>query len=207
MAIKGNLIVVILVVALITGCGGGRDFVKPEPESLTLGKTTPDEILNRFGKPLSITISTMNGVHVKGIIYTKARVVQSHVPFKPEPMITHLRTMSYFFLNNTLVYYSFMSSFSEDSTDFDGSKVAKIKKGETTYDEVVRLMGKINGIGIYPYTPDKDGKMLSYSYLSNTYDSVGGLSEVDTKMLFVFFNSAGIVTDVNYNEVQSFHYK
>ncbi len=59
--------------------------------------------------------------------------------------VTPARGQGFYFWNAVLVGHEFTSSFDEDKTDFDASKVQQIKSGETTEAEVLALLGKPQG--------------------------------------------------------------
>jgi len=108
--------------------------------------------------------------------------------------VTPARSIDFAFLDQVLVSYQFVSSFKADHTDFDENKVATIKKGVTTRDEVVALLGPPTGMQIYPMVAGKDDTGLGWSY-AQVRGSAFSL-KVYQKTVVVSVNPAGVVTDV-----------
>jgi hypothetical protein len=51
------------------------------------------------------------------------------------------RSQGFYFFEDKLAGYEFVSTWKDDLTDFDGAKVADIKNGSSTRAEVIRLIG------------------------------------------------------------------
>jgi outer membrane protein assembly factor BamE (lipoprotein component of BamABCDE complex) len=100
-------------------------------------------------------------------------------------------------LSGTLVGTEFTSSFKQDGTDFDASKVSQIEKGKTTKAEVVRLLGPPSGEYVHPMTASPTERALVYLY-SQTKGSAFNL-QFYVKTLAVSYNEGGIVTNVEYS--------
>ena len=66
-----RLALILLVILVASGCAG-RDFSRPQPETLLLGKTTEAEILQRFGDPYRQGTKLTNGENVKTLAYAYA---------------------------------------------------------------------------------------------------------------------------------------
>jgi hypothetical protein len=67
-------------------------------------------------------------------------------------------------LDDLLVGYEFTSSFKEDNSDFDESKISLINKGETNRDQVVSLFGEPKGIYSFPLIKNRENKAIVYMY-------------------------------------------
>jgi hypothetical protein len=107
--------------------------------------------------------------------------------------VTPARGIDFAFLDLVLVSHQFVSSFKADHTDFDETKVPSIKKGVTTRDEVIALLGAPTGMQIYPMIAGKDDTGLGWSYSQVR----GGLAiKIHRKALVVSVNPAGVVSDV-----------
>jgi hypothetical protein len=182
----------IFVVILIAACAAGRNFVRPKPESLILGKTTYDEIIQRFGKPYTEGTQVKNGITLKTVGYAYSKVGGPAL-FEG---VTPGRGMGFSFLDNVVVGHEFTSSYRDDNSYFDDSKVGQIKKGETTRNKVIELMGRTGGMYVYPLIKGKDEKALVYLY-THTKGSIFDL-KVFQKLLVVSFNDTDIVTDINF---------
>ena len=98
-------------------------------------------------------------------------------------------------MDNILVGHEFTSSYKDDSTFFDDSKISQMKKGETNKAKVIGLFGDRFGEYIYPLLEKKDEKALVYLY-HQTKGSAFNL-KFYKKILIVTFDQNGIVSDVN----------
>src|SRR5712691_6068489 len=143
--------------ALLNGCAG-RDFVRPSADSLALGKTTYAEIVARYGSPSREGTMLKNEQTVKTITYAYA--TKAGTPLVSG--VTPARAAAFYFNDLVLVGHEFASSFQEDHTDFDETKVTRIKKGETTRAQVVELMGTPTGTYIFPLVQRRNDSGLVY---------------------------------------------
>jgi len=185
---KVKLMLALFVIIFITSCAG-RNFVRPEPESLSLAKTTYQEILNRFGSPFQEGTVLKNEKTVKTISYAYATTGRTPL-FEG---VTPARAIGFYFLDNTLVGYEFVSSFKEDNSYFDENKINQIKKDETTRDQVIELLGKPAGMYLYPLIKSNEDKAIVYLYShTKSFKSY-------RQNLVVSFDNNGLVTDVNFS--------
>ncbi len=182
----------ILIAILLTGCASvGTNFERIPDNILVLGKTTKLEIISQLGSPAAEgTSTTKSGKKLEWISYTYAyaggvSVDEGRVPG---------RSQSFRFFENKLVGYGYSSTFKADPTYFDSSKVAQIKKGESTRTDVQRLIGNPNGKLIYPLVDNPNQDAVSYVYPEKTE------SGTLVKSLLVTFNKEGLVTDVVYKQ-------
>jgi len=97
--------------------------------------TTYDQVLQRYGDPRRTGTQVRNGETLKTVSYAYA----VGTPFVDD---VPARASGFYFLNGVLVGYEYLSSFREDKTDFDETKVQQIKKGETTRWRVIELFGQ-----------------------------------------------------------------
>ncbi len=180
-------------VLAVTACASeyGRDFVRPPNESLILGKTTYKGIILKLAHPYQVFTHTVKGQPVKvvGYLYEAPRtaLVGSAAP---------KRDMSFSFVDDILVGYGFSSSFRVDQTDFDESKVKEIKKGKTTRETVIELLGTPTGLFMYPLADDPGHKTLAYIYSKATAAQQYGKLKIHYKSIFVTIDSDDTVTDV-----------
>ena len=112
----------VAVALLLTGCAGGKQFVRPDPDVLVLGKTTEAELQQRMGEPMRRGTALRNGESVTTISYGYAVAV----PYVDD---VKTRAMGLYFLKGVLVGYEFTSSFPEDKTRFDDTKLDNPKPG------------------------------------------------------------------------------
>ena len=96
-------------------CSAGREFVKPDSDSIVIGKTTYNEIRERFGQPTQEGSSMINDLTVKSISYTYAKS-DGEALYEG---VTPARAIVFQFSNDVLIGHVFVSSFKSDNTDFD----------------------------------------------------------------------------------------
>jgi len=175
----------------ISGCAG-TNFVKPDPDSFTLGKTTKQEVIKRMGKPYRIGSQLKNGAMLETAAYAYAQSSGSAL----YSGVTPARSQGFYYIDGTLVGTEFTSSFKDDASDFDETKVGMIEKEKTTKAEVIRLLGTPGGESIFPLAANPNDRALVYLY-SQTKGSVFNL-RFYVKTLIVSYNEQGIVTNVEY---------
>jgi hypothetical protein len=180
---------------LITGCAGtaGTNFAQVAGEdSLALGRTTSEQLTANLGKPMREGTITKNGQVIKTASYAYAN---THGHAIAEGVIP-TRSQAFYFTNDKLVGYDFTSSWKSDSTNFNTANVAQIKKGISTRNDVVQLLGKPPGKYAFPMIAGNDGEeAMVYAY-TQTSGSVGSLKTF-MKKLVITLNKQGVVTDVD----------
>jgi outer membrane protein assembly factor BamE (lipoprotein component of BamABCDE complex) len=177
---------------VVAGCAGAN--VSKEPENgLVLGQTSRQQILQRLGSPYREDTVTKNGKQLKTLTYSFGSGV---APIRTG--VNAARGQGFYFLDDKLAGYDFASSWKEDQTDFDGAKVPGIKKGISTREDVVRLLGRPGGKYAYPMIPNQTGQADVYLY----YETRGGPINVKfyQKLLVVTYDDRGVVSDVDYQE-------
>jgi len=188
-AVSGRLLGALALVLVAFGGCAGRDFTRPPADTLTLGKTTEQEIRQRFGDPYRQGTVVRNGETMKSLSYGYASGAASLAGG-----VTPSRGMGFYFWNDTLVGHEFTSSFDADTTDFDATKVQQIRKGETTESGVTALLGSPHGAYIYPMIPDKAARGLVYLY-AQTRGSAFSLKFYQ-QLLVVTIGPTGVVSEV-----------
>jgi hypothetical protein len=189
---SGRKLAAVSVMALaLSGCAG-TNFVRPEPSSFVLGKTTQQEISERMGKPYRTGTMEKNGKTLQSASYAYANVGGETL----YPGVTAARSQGFYFLSGTVVGTEFSSSFKADGTDFDETKVAFIEKGKSTKADVVQLFGPAGGDFMAPLIANPNDRALVYLY-SQTKGSAFNL-RFYLKSLVVSYNESGVVTDVQY---------
>ncbi|SRR5713101_1664701 len=188
-AIAASVTVVLL---LAGGCTAGTEFARPPGESLELGKTTHETIQNRLGKPYRESTVLKNGERITALTYSYATAT-------PYVEKVPARAMAFYFHKAVLVGYEYTSSFDEDKTDFDDTKVSGVKKGETTQEQIIELFGQPGGRYIFPMIKERDGTGFVYLYTRTDMHHVGGVKGTRTKLLIVVFDLDRKVADVTLN--------
>jgi hypothetical protein len=183
------LLFAMLTAVVVSACSAGTDFKRPDAASFQLGRTTEKEIRERFGEPRSQATVQANDRTIKILRYAYAEAA-------PYVEKVPARVMVYSFHEGTLVGFDYSSSFSSDKTDFDESIIGQIKRGETTKDQVIRLLGTPTGQFIYPSTvvsmPDQHA--YHYSYSRTDKAPLGGSLKTTIKELAITFDNRDVVT-------------
>jgi hypothetical protein len=177
---------------LVAGCAG-RDFVKPSPDALMLGKTSYEAVLRQLGEPYRKGSSLKEGQTVTSITYAYANAWAT----SGLGNVTPARSMTLSFVHDVLVGYDFTSSYTEDLTDFDETKVAQIRTGETKQTEVEQLLGPAGGMYAYPLIKRGPERALVYLYAQTRTKPFS--VDVYLRKLVVAVDGNGIVTDVDFN--------
>jgi hypothetical protein len=188
-----KLITATYLISIFTWGCAGRNFVRPQPNSLSLGKTAYGDVIGQFGQPYREGTQLKNDINLKTISYAYSTAGGT-------PMfdgVTPGRSVGFSFMDDILVGHVFNSSYKEDSSYFDDTKINQIKKGETTKADVIGLLGDRYGEYIYPLIERKDEKALVYLY-TQVKGSAFNL-KFYTKTLIVTLDQNGIVSDVNLN--------
>jgi hypothetical protein len=179
--------VLALAVAALAWSCAGREVARPRPDQLVLGKTTYDEVVRRFGPPQAQGQSLHNDQTVRDVSYG-----QTGAPSDAAVAgITPARAMGYYFVDDTLVGYEFISTFKADATDFDDAKAQQISPGTTTEAQVVALLGPPAGRCIFPLTRRAGERALVYMY-----GYPRGDNQPVRKRLLVTVEPRGVVSDV-----------
>jgi hypothetical protein len=185
-----RLSLVLLTAAFLAACSAGTDFKRPDAATFQLGRTTEKEIRERFGEPRSQATIQANDRTIKVLRYAYAEAA-------PYVEKVPARAMVYSFHEGTLVGFDYSSSFSSDKTDFDESVLGRIRRGETTQDQVMSLLGPPTGQFVYPSTvvSTPDQHAYHYSYSRTDKPPLGGALKTVIKELAIIFDSRDVVTD------------
>lgn len=176
-------------VVVFGACSAGRNFKEPTEESLVLGTTTMAEIRERFGKPQNEGTSNKDGHNMQVLTYAYARQGGAHASG-----VTPARAMALTFSDDHLVGYSFASSFEEDHTDYDESKLAQIQQGVTKRPEVLSLLGPTRGKCIYPLAATVGQEAIVYAYTQ--YRKGMFKVAIFRKTAVITFDGSDVVTHV-----------
>lgn len=185
----------VMAIVALAGCAG-KDFVRPDSGALMNGQTTYNQIAQQFGKPYAEGSVLKNDKFVKTVSYAYASVGG-----KSHRGGTAARAMGFYFVDDTLVGYEFVSSFAEDNTDFDEMKINQITEDKTTLHEVIQLLGKPSGYYIYPMIESESGEAAAYVY-SETKGSAFNM-KMFRKILVITYDSGRVVTKVEYTSFGS----
>lgn len=186
-----RILAALITTAVLSGCAG-TNFKQPDPQSMVVGKSTTADVTRAMGEPRQVGEALKNGQKVKTMHYAYAEGAGTG----RYPGVTPARAMVFTAFNDVLVGQEFLSSFPQDATEFDESKVPSIAKGKTTRAEVLTVLGKPNGEAIYPVIKKQDEKAIVYSY-SHVRGTVFNL-KFYSKTLLISFGSNDVVSDVEF---------
>ncbi|MCW7536553.1 outer membrane protein assembly factor BamE [Aquabacterium sp. A7-Y] len=184
---------VALTAAVLSSSCAGADFKRPGPGALTVGKSTTAEVTRVMGKPHQVGESIKNEQKLKTLHYTYADAAGTG----RYPGVVPARVVVFSAFNDLLVGQEFISSFAEDATDFDESKVSALVKGKTTRTQVLQLLGRPTGEAIYPVVKKQGDKTLLYSYSHAKGDAFN--MKFYNKALIVSFGPGDVVSDVEFS--------
>lgn len=177
----------------LAACAGG--FVRPDEGALKIGETTPAQVLERLGPPTARESIVRNGRPVTLLAYLYTTEAEKH---HGDAGVIASRTLYLFFHEDRLVGYEFRSTIASDHTDFDARKARAIVKGETTREEVTRLLGRPSGYLAFPMIQAALGEAMVYGY-SQERRVPFGKPIAYSKSLIVTFDRRGAVSGTFYD--------
>ncbi|MDX2128549.1 MAG: hypothetical protein SFU91_05895 [Chloroherpetonaceae bacterium] len=164
----------------------GVNFVTPKEQDLIIGITTKQILLNKLKKPIKSSKDLRNGQMVESLYYYYA-IGQGAITSTYSS-----KAFTAFFKNDTLIGYIFNSSFKEESTDFDETKVEKIVKGKSSQEDVLASFGKPSGKTLYPVTEEDKTQEGDYNF----YYVFEDISTKGEKLIVFTFGSNNIVKNI-----------
>lgn len=188
----------------------GNDFAKPDPARLVLGQTTHADILAIDGLPTREATGTTTETNapnpsVQKTLFDAAfftgsvvnMLYQRYESVSPiiQSGIVQSKSLRLFLWNDHLIFFNFLSTYPEESTDFDESKTALLKKGETTKDDAVKIFGPPTGRAIYPAIQVPGDELFQYQYVA--VDRATRL--VHSKLLSLIFDAKGQLADFRFS--------
>jgi hypothetical protein len=194
-----------LFVFCLVGCHAGHDFPTPTPENLVLGQSMRAEILRTYGRPTressailsstqteAVTKGEFDMTPVSGAFASLVYVYADRTGTVLVGAVSSVKAATFDFWNDTLIGYNFVSTFKDDAPNFDESKIAEIRKAQSTKAEVVQLFGPPSGRAVYPEVQHQGNEKYIYSYLRI------GRRERLTKRLEILFGTDGVVLDYRF---------
>lgn len=186
----------------------GRDFVRPTPATVELGRSTPQEIRARYGEPRSERSWTRGDLdlarevgapfgapRVPGTMTELYYYYENRAEAAATPGVQPSRSARWWFWNGVLVGYQSASSFKSDSTVFDEARVAAIKPWQSLRADVVAALGEPSGMRMFPLAPAEDLRVLTW--FAFEYDTAQ--RQTRTRVLHVLVNGIGVVVDLRFD--------
>lgn len=183
----------LLSLLVLTGCAG-TDFKRLSENDFAFGQDSTQTIRSKLGKPYREGVITKNDKQFKTMAYAYASS-GGDAAYKG---VTAARSQGFYFYDNKLVGHEFTSSWAVDSSDFDETKLPEIKKGVTTIDEAIALLGQPGGEYIYPLVASENEKAKVYLY-NQTKGTAFNLKFYQ-KILVLTYDESGVITDIEYTE-------
>ncbi len=180
------------ILIFLSGCAG-TNFVKIDSNRLVLGKTTYQEIKSKMGTPFLEGGFSKNDQQIQQFSYAYGEA--SGGTFAGG--ITPARSQGFLFHKGVLIGHEYNSSWPEDSTNFDESKVSIIQEGQTSVSEVKAMLGKPSAEYIYPYVSSKDKRAIGYLYAQTKGSAFS--PQTYHEHLIISYGQNLIVTDVEFN--------
>ena len=140
MLIRNTLVATSLL--LLSACGGSSNFVRPADNQIKLGETKRGEVVSLIKREAdAVGQKTINNTLVDMMEYSFLTTDNNMSDTPSEEGFVAVKGQFYYLKNNVVVGRDYYSTFAEDSTKFDISKVASIVKGKTTKADVIKLFG------------------------------------------------------------------
>jgi outer membrane protein assembly factor BamE (lipoprotein component of BamABCDE complex) len=166
----------------------GRQFNYTNRSQLLTGTTTKDEAHQLLGEPSEKKFSSNKDGNFETWYY-------KYIHGSPRPV--NLRGLMLEFRNGLLNGYSYMSSYADDSTDFNDENSSKIKIGVSSQHDVDIIMGTPSGKFLCPSAyieKCKSGvEAWTWQYINS--------STMKIKTAKITFSESKIVSDVTFNVV------
>ena len=184
--------VLLVAATALVGCAGTQ-FKRAEPETLKNGETTYAQVVERMGEPRSRGQALKNNKQVTTASYSYAEAGGKSVSDE----VVASKTQMFFFFDERLVGHAFTSTWAEDHTRFDDTKLSQIAKGRTTKEEVIALLGKPSGYYRYPMIDAATGEGLVYIYVQVAKKGLMNIG-VSNKEAIITLDERGVVSDVKF---------
>ena len=114
------------------------------------------------------------------------------------PMNSRSKLLALSFWNDRLTHYSFSSSFSKDSVNYNESKALSFVRGQTTRSAVIQELGPPTGEAVYPFVKTEGTRLLIYQQGSTESSGATPLtteSVTRRKTLRLLFDSSDRLID------------
>ncbi|MGC4060044.1 MAG: outer membrane protein assembly factor BamE [Aquabacterium sp.] len=186
----------------VAGCATkfGNNFNSTAVLNLTPGVTTRTEALNSIASTPTSSETTTIKKDVAGKDLKEPIVVERMFYYfrdmNATPSVVEKEPKRYAWLSfagDKLIGYWVASTFRDDSTNFDESRVKSLEKGKTTQQDTLRLLGTPSGKAIYPAASEIDGSRWYYKvrwWADN---------RMHAKTLRVDFDKSQVLTDFDLN--------
>lgn len=189
----------LILATAVTGCAitQGRAYDQKNLMLIDVGHSSKVHVLSLLGQPQTEeTLTYKKDANGEELAQPLIAQVLRYNYGSPSiqgavPGMSPNRWASVIMTDGAVVAYFSSSTFIDDFSDFDLGKVNQLERGKTRYQEVLKLLGRPSGRGVYPYARNPAGFAYFYSVdLKNTPPGNNTL-----KRLRVFFDDQGVVED------------
>ncbi|RJF88138.1 hypothetical protein D3874_14855 [Oleomonas cavernae] len=197
----------VLAACLLAACSSGRDFARPTMATISPGVATEQSVVGQFGTPqqrrqqiapvpspeqVATARSGFDSMPVEGAY---VRLDYDYSKSDGFGGTSH-KNLFFIFWNDRLVAYDLISDMEGASTKFDESRIAALRRGVTTKQQVIELLGEPSGQAIYPMVKDKGNQLLSYSFVGiGRSQFYTGQRDISISFLQVLIGPDGKVVD------------
>lgn len=181
-------------VCLLAACASGKNFERPAADSLKIGETTQSDVKVYYGRPFSMDRELHNDRMVTTLVY--AYGTGNEEPNRPG--IKPSRVMTLYFDGESLVGYTFSSSFRSDQTDFDEAKMDALKIGKSC-SVATALYGPTDVEFAHPIADSGGKRIIGYNYHQN-YSTKPDQSDMYLKKLHITCDENDMIADVDFIE-------
>lgn len=196
MFFKFTKIFVVLIISALAGCSTGRQFVRSDTVNLRVGESSYSQVIAKMGEPYKSSEGVKNSVKIKSLVYAFSENKPLNVVslgYEPQ------RFINFLFDGDTLVGQQFVSSFKEDSTNFDENKIAGFIKAKTTRSDIISILGNPSGNYIKPMINDTSREAIGYKYITYIPPAAFQPSKTYTKTLTISFDDNDRVLNIDYS--------
>lgn len=168
--------------------------------TVKLGKTTRSEVQENFGDPLPSRVFYADTFDDKCAQYYVKRD-KSIANGYPAGEGIAMEGQLFLFESDVVVAQAQYSSYKSNNTNFDETLIGRIVEGQTTRDEVLKLLGPANGSRLGPADSSDNPTGLEYLYVYYIEELSFG-SKQRFKWLSVEFDN-GVVSHIRYRAGKS----
>ena len=183
---------------LLTACSGLSDFVRPGESQIVVGESSRADIVTQLQRePDATGKKLVNNTMLDQLEYTYLVNDSAESDTPDEAGFVAVKGQMYYLNDNVLVGSDYYSTFANDSTKFDVSKVTSIVEGKSTKSDVIKLLGRPSIVMIDPMISKEAVGAIGYNYRSMNLGTPGNL-KTEAYRLVVEYDNNNIVTKVTF---------
>ena len=172
------------VIYFLCSCSIGTHIERPNYSEFPFGINSPQDLIDRYGKPISMGITTAHGETLKKYCYG----YESFLEMKNSER--GIGYACFFFSSHENIGYAYTGA-GKNKTAINTDLVKNITVGISTKTDVLELLGEPHGGHHYPIpdVPEPQYEHLLYNAQSNDRDSIFTYAEIE-------IDSKGVVSRV-----------